>query len=82
MPPMTIPQLAREMGVSRVTVYNKVKSGQIPATKVGPNYVISARTARRVLQMELTVADKRRINDAVDRIVAQYGELLKWLGAE
>ena len=82
MPPMTIPQLAREMGVSRVTVYNKVKSGQIPATRVGPNYVISARTVRRVLQLELTAADKRRISDAVDRIVAQYGELLKWLGAE
>jgi len=82
MPAMTTSQLAREMGVSRVTVYNKVKSGQIPAARVGRNYVISARTAKRVLQMELTVADKRRITDAVERTVAQYGELLKCLGAE
>ena len=78
---MTIPQLASEMGLSRVAVYKKVKRGEIPATKVGRDYVISARTARRVLQQELTRADERRIHEVVDRIIAEYGELLRWLGA-
>lgn len=37
---ISIPDYARELGVSRITVYNRVKSGQIPARKVGRNYVI------------------------------------------
>ena len=37
---LTIPQLAKMMGVSRTTVYRKVKSGEIKATKVGHDYIV------------------------------------------
>ena len=37
---ISIPDYARQLGVSRITVYNRVKNGQIPARKVGRNYVI------------------------------------------
>ncbi|MCA9401711.1 MAG: helix-turn-helix domain-containing protein, partial [Candidatus Omnitrophica bacterium] len=39
---LTIPELARKMGMSRVAVYKKVKSGQITAKKVGRNYTVPA----------------------------------------
>lgn len=82
MRPMTIPQLAEEMGLSRVTVYNRVRDGHIPATRVGRNYIISARVVRRLLQDEMTPAQEQWIDEAVKNVVAEYGELLKWLSRE
>lgn len=80
---MSGPQLAEEMGVSRTTVFNRIKGGEIPATKVGRNYVISARTVSRLLRGdEMTPARQGQIDEAVGRVVAQYGELLEWLGDE
>ncbi len=79
---MTIPQLASQMGLSRITVYNRVRKHQIPATRVGRNYIISARTATRLLQEEITPEHQQWIDDAVTRVVAEYGTLLKWLSRE
>jgi excisionase family DNA binding protein len=41
---MTMPQLADRLGIIRIAVWNKVKKGEIPATKVGRQYVISDRS--------------------------------------
>ncbi|MFQ5992863.1 MAG: helix-turn-helix domain-containing protein, partial [Nitrospiraceae bacterium] len=38
---ITIPELAKLLGVSRIAIYNRVKKGQIPATKIGRTYVIT-----------------------------------------
>lgn len=37
---ISIPELAQQLGISRIAVYQKVKSGQIRAEKIGRNYVI------------------------------------------
>lgn len=79
---MTIPQLARELGVSRVSVWNKVKSGKIPAQKVGAQYVIRARDANVVLGRSLTDEHRVWIHDAVGRVVREYGSVLKKLSHE
>lgn len=47
---ISIPDYARQLGVSRITVYNRVKSGQIPAKKVGRNYVILCSGAEGLAQ--------------------------------
>ena len=78
----TIPELAKRLGVSRITVYNRVKKGQIPAVRAGRAYVIRQRDVHRLLSSELTQADKRRIDEAVGAVVAQYGEVLEWLSRE
>lgn len=79
---LTIPQLAKIMGISRVTVYRKVKAGQIPAVKVGHTYIISDSEITKVLSKKLTAEDKKRIETAVNKVVAEYGEVLKLLGKE
>ena len=38
---LSIPQLAKELGVSRVSIFHKVKKGMIKARKIGRNYVIA-----------------------------------------
>lgn len=79
---MTIPQLAQELGESRVSVWHKVKSGRIPARKVGTQYVIKAKDANVILGRSLT--DERRvwIHDVVGRVVKEYGPVLKKLSRE
>lgn len=41
-PYLTIPQLARILGISRIAVYKKVKKGIIPGVKIGRNFVVSS----------------------------------------
>ncbi len=79
---MSIPELASLLGVSRISVYNWVKTGRIPAVRVGRNYAIRQADARRLLSPELTTADKTQIEEAVSAVVAQYGKVLEWLSRE
>ena len=79
---ITIPQLAKMLGVSRVTIYRKVKNGQIPAQKIGHTYVITDDEIKKILSKELTSKDKNKIEKLVKRIVKEYGETLKLLGKE
>ena len=79
---ITIPELAKLLGVSRIAIYNRVKKGQIPATKIGRTYVITDQTVADILGKKVTAERKKRIDAAVERIVREYGEVLKMLGNE
>jgi excisionase family DNA binding protein len=79
---ITIPQLARMLGVSRITVYRKVKSGEIPATKVGHMYIIADKKLSKILGKELDKKARLRIDKAVKKTVKEYGEILKKLSRE
>ena len=79
---ITIPQLAKMLGVSRIAVYKKVKNGQIPARKVGRMYVIADRIITDILQKQVTDRKKKQIDAAVKKTVKEYGEVLKQLGKQ
>jgi len=79
---ITIPQLAELLGVSRIAVYNRVKKGEIPATKIGRTYVITDKTIASILGKAVTGKGKKRIDAAVLRTVREYGEVLKKLSKE
>ncbi|MFB0508014.1 MAG: helix-turn-helix domain-containing protein [Thermodesulfobacteriota bacterium] len=79
---ITIPELAKLLGVSRIAIYNRVKKGQIPATKIGRTYVIRDQTIANILGKEVTRRGKERIDAAVRRTVREYGEVLKQLAKE
>jgi excisionase family DNA binding protein len=79
---LTIPELAKLLGKSRISVYKDVKSGKIAATRVGRNYVISDRDIGSILGNEMTSKDKKRVSHAVKRVVREYGEVLKRLSKE
>jgi excisionase family DNA binding protein len=76
---ITIPELAKLLGVSRIAIYKRVKKGQIPAEKIGKTYVITDRTIADILGKELTSRGKERIDAAVRRTVREYREVLKQL---
>jgi excisionase family DNA binding protein len=79
---LTIPELAKLLGVSRIAIYNRVKKGEIPATKIGRTYIITDQTIANVLGKEVTGAGKRLIETAVRKTAQEYGEVLKQLGKE
>ena len=79
---ITIPELAKLLGVSRIAIYNRVKKGQIPATKIGRTYVITDQTISNILGKKVTKKGKNRIDTAVRKTVREYGEVLKKLGKE
>jgi excisionase family DNA binding protein len=79
---LTIPELAKVLGVSRIAIYNRVKKGQIPATKIGRTYVIIDQEIADILGKGATRKGKKRIDAAVRKTVQEYGEVLKRLGKE
>ena len=79
---LTIPQLAKILGVSRIAVYRKVKKGQIKAVKIGKNFAIPQKQIAAILGKSLHQADKKEIDSAVKKTVKEYGQVLKLLGSE
>ena len=79
---ITIQQLAKLLGVSRIAIFKRVKKGQIPAVKIGKTYMITDKTVNEILGKEVSQKGKERIDSAVIRTVREYGELLKLLGKE
>ncbi len=79
---LTIPELAKLLGVSRIAVYRRVKKGQIPATKIGRTYAITDRTISTILGKRVSDKGKAQIEGAVRRTVREYGEVLKRLARE
>ena len=79
---LTIPQLAEKMGISRIAVYNKVKSGKIPAQKIGRNYIIKEEDADKILSEIPSNDNVVWIDSTVKTIVSEYGPLFKWLSQE
>jgi len=79
---ITIPELAKLLGVSRIAIYKRVKKGQIPDTKIGRAYVITDQTITNILGKNVTKSREKQIDAAVRKIVLEYGEVLKQLGKE
>ena len=79
---ITIPELAKLLGVSRIAIYNRVRKGQIPASKIGRTYVITDQTIANILGRVVNRSGKKRIDAAVRKTVREYGQVLKQLGRE
>jgi excisionase family DNA binding protein len=79
---LTIPQLAKILGISRISVYKKVKKGEIEAVRIGRTYAIPKNTISGILGTTLSGPAKKEIDKAVLKTVKDYGEVLKLLGRE
>ena len=75
-------ELAKLLGVSRVSVFNKIKSGEIQAERIGRNYAIPIENLREITKVTLSVQEGREVEEAVERVVREYGVTLRLLGRE
>jgi len=78
---LTTAEAARELGVSRVTVFNRIKAGTIKAQKFGRNFAIPREEVIKD-RKGLSEENKRIIEESVKRAVKDYGIALKLLGKE
>ncbi len=73
-------EAAKILGLSRVTLFNKIKSGEIKAMKVGRNYIIPRDEIINYSKKgELSNTRKEEIDKGVDKVIKEYGETLKLL---
>jgi excisionase family DNA binding protein len=78
----TIPEVAKELGISRIAVFNKVKKGQIPSERIGRFYVIKSDIVKTLTKSTNEQQDLDLIEGAVKKVVQEYGIVLKWLSLE
>ena len=83
---LSVLELAKILGVSRITVFNRIKKGQIPAEKIGHSYAIPRDQVAGLLEGkdDQVLSDKKKevITEAVAKAVKDYGETLRLLGQE
>lgn len=75
-------EAAKILGISRIAVFRKIKSGQIEAKKVGRNFVIDKKQILGQAGKLLTPQRRKLIEQAVKKVVQEYGETLRLLGQE
>lgn len=75
-------ELAALLGISRVTVFNKIKKGEITAEKIGRNYIIPRENTGIIAKDALTDGLKHEISHGVAKVIDEYGDVLKRLGKE
>jgi excisionase family DNA binding protein len=74
-------ELAGILGVSRVTVHKRIKSGEIEAIRVGRSYLVP-RSSIPGLSTRITERQKEIISEAVHKAAVEYGGVLERLGRE
>ena len=79
---LTTAELAKLLGISRIAVFKKIKTGKIKAEKVGRNFVIDKKELGGILDDTLNENKKAEIREAVKKTIREYGETLKLLGQE
>ena len=62
---LTTSEVAKLLGVSRIAVFKKIKSGEIRARKIGRNFVIDKKDIAEVLGDLLAVSRKGEIDKTV-----------------
>lgn len=75
-------EVAKLLGISRIAVFKKIKSGQIKATKRGRNFVVSLKDLPGAFGAFVGPVQEKEIKDAVDKAIRQYGEVFRLLGRE
>ena len=83
---VSVAELAKLLGISRIAVFKRIQKKQIPAEKIGRSYIISLDDVNDILQgvdlKVLTEDQKNVIKNAIHKTVKEYGEALRLLGKE
>ena len=78
----TVKELADMLGVSRITIFNRIKKGEIKAEKIGRNFAIKRNDINHFILDGLTDKVQDEIEKGVKKVIEQYGDVLKKLGKE
>ena len=74
-------QAAKILGVSRMQVVRKIKRGEIKAKRIGRSFAISKDDLDPIYK-PASIKELASIDKGVEKVVKEYGEVLKKLGKE
>lgn len=75
-------EVAKILGISREAVLKQVKVGKLKSERFGRNFMIPQSEVESLVDGVLDEGRKKEIQEAVKRVVKEYGETLKLLGKE
>lgn len=75
-------EVAQILGLSRMGIFKKIKSGEIKATQVGRGYVIAKNDILEIAGKLLGEEKKTAIQNSVKKTLTDYKEAIRRLGEE
>ncbi|MBM3255889.1 MAG: helix-turn-helix domain-containing protein [Candidatus Moranbacteria bacterium] len=78
----TTAEMAKILGISRIAVFKKIKSGKLKAEKIGRIYAIERKNLPDIFKKEPSEKEKKEIEKSVRKTVKEYKETLILLGKE
>lgn len=75
-------EVAQILGISRIAVFKKIKSGEIKAERIGRGFVVRKADILEIAGQVLGEEKKRAIERTIDKTLTDYGEAIRRLGAE
>lgn len=75
-------ETARILRLSRITVFQRIKSGRLKAEKVGRNYIISHESLMEALGQTIGPERREDIERAIDKALHDYRDTFRLLGKE
>lgn len=73
-------EVAKLLNISRVSVFKKIKSGELKAEKIGRNYIVPIENVAPFLKEEIDESTRNKIVHSVDKVMEDFGETIKRLG--
>ena len=73
-------EAANILRISRIAVFNRIKSGKLKAQKIGRNYIISHKEVLEALGETIGAGKKATIEKAIDKAIHDYGKTFRLLG--
>ena len=79
---LSLAEVAEMLHVSRQAILKMVKTGRLPAQKVGRSYIVSIEDAREATGDLISPQKRKILEEGVEKTVDEYKEALKKLGKE
>ena len=78
---ISVAEAAKLLGLSRMHVVRKIKSGEIKAIRIGRAYAIDRNQLGGIFR-RISEKERRQVDKAVEKVFRDYGDVIKKLGAE
>ena len=78
---ISVAEAAKLMGLSRMHVIRKIKKGEIKAVRVGRAYAIDRNQLGGIFR-RISEKERSKVDEAVEKVLRDYGEVIKKLGDE
>jgi len=75
-------EAARILRLSRIAVFQRIKSGKLKAEKVGRNYIVNHESLMEALGQAIGQEKREDIEQAIDKALHDYRGTFRLLGKE